>query len=303
MGRLVRERDGRQVSLGAEQVVGRSSWCRFQLSSTCVSGTHARIHWSGRAWVLQDLGSRNGTLCNDSVVNVGCHHRLKSGATLVFGDRSETWTLVDHAKPKVQLVPLDSGPSLTLERDPIPLPSEQKPLATVLCRDSGWHLEYGGKCRALSDGMVVVVEGRAMVFEDPALAQLTPQLAERPLPLSLVELRFEVSMDEEEVDLTLSLPEGPRRLPRRACFYLAMILARSRLDDTAKGVEEPGWVPIARLLRDIPEYQSSLHLNVDVFRLRHSLSTSNVLDASTVIERRRGQVRIGVERLVVARVT
>jgi hypothetical protein len=47
----------------------------------------------------------------------------------------------------------------------------------------------------------------------------------------------------------------------------------------------------------IPEYTSQMHLNVEIFRLRRLLSAAGFVDAGGIIERRRGQLRIGVERI------
>ncbi|MBX3251240.1 MAG: diguanylate cyclase [Myxococcales bacterium] len=60
---------GRRVPLGNEPVViGRSSRCEVQIDQESVSRNHARIAFDGRAYLVRDLGSTNGTYVNDELV-------------------------------------------------------------------------------------------------------------------------------------------------------------------------------------------------------------------------------------------
>ena len=56
--------------------IGRSSSAEVQLEDGQVSRRHAQIVWDGHAWLVRDLGSRNGT-------RVGAVH---AGAGLALGD-------------------------------------------------------------------------------------------------------------------------------------------------------------------------------------------------------------------------
>ena len=55
----------KEHTLGAETRIGRSPRCEISLSQPGVSGFHARILRDGSRWVLEDTGSKNGTLVND----------------------------------------------------------------------------------------------------------------------------------------------------------------------------------------------------------------------------------------------
>lgn len=57
---------GRRYQLQGEDdyIVGRRSDCRIFVPDMRVSRQHARIHWENGAWMLEDLGSNNGTFVN-----------------------------------------------------------------------------------------------------------------------------------------------------------------------------------------------------------------------------------------------
>ena len=50
-----------------EYKVGRGKDCHLVVNNPFVSRDHTRIRWNGTVWVLQDMGSANGTFLNDSV--------------------------------------------------------------------------------------------------------------------------------------------------------------------------------------------------------------------------------------------
>jgi pSer/pThr/pTyr-binding forkhead associated (FHA) protein len=54
---------------GPRFVIGRQAGCQLRPSSDLVSRQHAAIEVEGDAVILRDLGSRNGTLCNDRPVS------------------------------------------------------------------------------------------------------------------------------------------------------------------------------------------------------------------------------------------
>ena len=298
MGRLQRERDGLGFVLGPEQVVGRSSSCLLRLSDEAVSSVHAQISWNGRGWQLRDLGSRNGTMVDGNALSSGENYAFSDGSTVAFGTASELWQLVESGPPMARLVPLDGGPPIMLIDNIAVLPDQEHPLASVyLCGDT-WVLEQDGCTRSLQCDELLLLEGRALRFEAPAALTGTREL---PASFLAIGLEFKVSSDEEHVELTLLCPGSRRTLPQRSCYYLALTLARQRLDDTEAGVSDPGWVHVDRLLRMIPEYQTAVHLNVDVHRLRKQLSSEQVLDPGSIIERRPGQLRIGVSHLRIVR--
>jgi DNA-binding NtrC family response regulator len=77
------DRGREAVSDGAELVVGTLSGCDLVLADPTASRHHLRVTASGRAFVVEDLGSTNGTTVNGVAVERAF---LRSGATLGAGE-------------------------------------------------------------------------------------------------------------------------------------------------------------------------------------------------------------------------
>jgi len=78
--------DGRRFEhevAGEALVIGRSSRADLALADRAMSREHARIQRSDDGWVLQDLGSHNGTRLNEAIVEGA--QRLRDGDTISLG--------------------------------------------------------------------------------------------------------------------------------------------------------------------------------------------------------------------------
>jgi hypothetical protein len=75
---------GHVLELTDGAVLGRAETAQVRLLDVAVSSQHARISRVGRAWVLSDLGSTNGTLLNE--VPVEGEARLQAGDVLTLGN-------------------------------------------------------------------------------------------------------------------------------------------------------------------------------------------------------------------------
>jgi hypothetical protein len=82
---------GERIPLLAVSRIGRDGENDIILNDTFVSADHARLSWSGRGWVLEDLGSTNGTRVNGKQIRRAA--RIKPGDLIEFG------------RVKVKLVP------------------------------------------------------------------------------------------------------------------------------------------------------------------------------------------------------
>ncbi len=60
---------GTVFDLHGETTVGRAPGCGVVIDDQRVSKLHARLYPSGGRWAVEDLGSTNGTLLNDGVVD------------------------------------------------------------------------------------------------------------------------------------------------------------------------------------------------------------------------------------------
>jgi len=74
---------GQVFELQTETTIGRASDCAVVIDDARVSKVHARIFERDNRWMVEDLGSTNGTLVNDHVLdhpeNVGPGDRIQVG--------------------------------------------------------------------------------------------------------------------------------------------------------------------------------------------------------------------------------
>jgi predicted component of type VI protein secretion system len=78
--------DGQAIPLADGMLLGRSETCPARLPAPSVSREHAVVRRMGDRWSVEDLGSRNGTLVNDTRLTVGIPHVLRHGDRLVLGE-------------------------------------------------------------------------------------------------------------------------------------------------------------------------------------------------------------------------
>lgn len=75
---------GRRFFLGGQEcLVGRRADCHIWVPDQRVSRTHARIRRAGDGWVIEDLGSNNGTYVNGKRISL---ERLSVGDEIVIAD-------------------------------------------------------------------------------------------------------------------------------------------------------------------------------------------------------------------------
>ncbi len=70
---------GREYTLGDECLLGRSPNCQIYIGDLTVSRQHARIQKTDRGYIIEDLGSGNGTFINDRRVT---QHLLQNSDTV-----------------------------------------------------------------------------------------------------------------------------------------------------------------------------------------------------------------------------
>jgi serine phosphatase RsbU (regulator of sigma subunit)/pSer/pThr/pTyr-binding forkhead associated (FHA) protein len=67
---------------GQELVIGRSTSCDLSVSDRFLSRQHARMYRSGDEWLIEDLGSRNGTFVNGERISMPA--RVHAGDTIAM---------------------------------------------------------------------------------------------------------------------------------------------------------------------------------------------------------------------------
>lgn len=287
------------VVLAARHLVGRSRAMNTVISDPAISGQHAVIRWDGSAWVLRDLGSRNGTARNDDPAPSGDDVRLHPGDVITFGGKV-TATFVSDGEPAP--VAMCDGDIVEGDGDLLALPSPEDPQAIVTWDDAGrWMVLRGEQTEPTHDGAVIEVGGRRWTLSLPETLTGTQQ-ATAEQSVDQLGVRFGVSADEEYVEVTVSVGGTTTALKPRAQHYLLLTLARQRISDDQAGMAEAeqGWVyseQLEKMLR-----ASSNQVYVTIHRLRKEFAQFAVLDTTEIIQRRATtrQVRIGTARLAVA---
>lgn len=87
-GSDTRLRPGAVLSLQPEMTVGSQAGNDLVVLDRYVSGRHARLHWDGISWWVEDLNSTNGTFVNQQRLAPGAPQALAASAVLTFGDVS-----------------------------------------------------------------------------------------------------------------------------------------------------------------------------------------------------------------------
>ncbi|MDZ7733590.1 MAG: FHA domain-containing protein [Acidimicrobiia bacterium] len=80
------EQKGRSYEIGSELTVGRAAGCRVTVDDTYVSQLHARVYASDGGYMVEDLGSTNGTYLN--------RERVSGSLVMRPGDRLQVGNTV-----------------------------------------------------------------------------------------------------------------------------------------------------------------------------------------------------------------
>lgn len=281
------------------QVMGRAPSCRIYDADAHVSGVHAELRWDGARWLVEDLGSRNGTWLAGTRLRPRSPTVVTAGARIALGRPENAW-LVESDEPPAPMAERQDGAVVLALDDCLALPDQDEPEVTVyLSHEGGWLMDTPEGAQRVRSGHVVTVRGEAWTLLLPEAYLQTLSLdAQVPLPRTVhLDLVVFPGLDQAEA----TVQHGVRAMPigRRSGHQLLRLLVEARLADRAAGrsPHEEGWrdqVEVARTLGMQPNA-----LNVAIHRLRRSFSAAGVEEAAGVVERRphQGQLRLGITEL------
>jgi hypothetical protein len=291
---------GQRIMLRTLHAFGRHPIaCRTVLPCPDVSQIHALLRWNQHRWEILDQ-SRNGTFADEQRLPSGTWLPLAEGCELAMGEAPEAqWSVADLAPPADCLLPLrGDAPPLALRPQGMFVPSVSQPEVHVHCQDNrSWMLEDLRGVSPLEDG--AIVHTSAMDWEVVLCPDLTSTQDTRRHPAAArgpeATLHFELSQDEEHARLRVEIGGRCIDLGERIHHYSLATLARLRLRDAERGLDShaQGWVSIAELARMLGVDPS--YVNIQIFRARHQLANAlpQGTEAPLLIERRRGEVRLG----------
>lgn len=261
------------------------------LPAVNVSLIHACMRWSDQQWTLTDQ-SRNGCFVNGQRLTKDHPTPLNLGDEIRFGHLdADPWRVDDLAEPADLLLPLCLGLKTITLKAFQNLPDDEHPKACLYrAPNRQWVKETSDGVVNLNDGDLVTVDGAAWRL----VCSLEPPDTLAPSALVTC-MKFQTSLDEEHVFLTLTRGRSTLELGERSHHYLLLLLARQRLADTALGFDanSQGWIDFDQLVGMLR--QDKAHLNIQIFRLRKQFeqAVSQGLIDQGFIERRRGGVRLG----------
>jgi hypothetical protein len=305
VGTLERMDTGERLTLRSRVVIGRSAACELRVDDPRVSSEHASLGWTGSAWEVRDLGSKNGTFVGERRLAAGERISLLPGDKLTLGapgPRALALVLADAAGPVASARHVQTDVVRAASAGLIVLPDDENPLASVVEQDDGsWAVEVAGVARLAADRETLVVNGEAWTLDLPEHSSSTAEGDGGAATLSTIALRFEVSRNEERVDITVVCPDRDIQLRSRSHHYLLVTLARARLAEATEPPVERGWLEREELCRMLAI--DELRLNVEVCRARKQFSALGIQGAATIVDRRMGsgRIRLGVERVDVRR--
>jgi hypothetical protein len=306
MAILERSETQLRAVLLSRHLVGRSSLAHLRLNEPNVSGEHAVLSWNGHQWELHDLGSRNGTTVDGRRLTPGERVVVTRGALIGFAT-SNFWRLVDDGPPVALARPLDGGEPVCADHELIALPSADAPEVTVYRDAVGeWVVERDGETERTADGREVSAGGLRFTLHLPDVVASTWDAESMAPSLDRVRLRFNVSRDEEFIEVTVLTGGKSIELGARAHHAVLLALARARRQDQEEASKAPaasrlpetshGWLYLEELADSLRLDEP--HLNVAVYRCRQQLAGAGVAGAAGIIERRKGtrQLRLGVSQ-------
>lgn len=281
--------------VSARLLVGRSPSCTLRLDKKYVSGEHATLSWTGWAWEIRDLGSRNGTFVDGSRIEPGHPVPIHAGSRIGFGDPDEVFELSDAEPPGALALDLAGGQVAAARDNLLVLPDESAPELSIYQDNVGAWIAEGtdGETSVVIDQAVVQAGGRSWRLQLPFVTEGTPLVDMRPT-LESISLRFGVPLNEEQVELTVIHRGVEIPLEPREHGYVLLTLARARLEDQKLAPDQRGWRDRDRLQRMLRMDANAL--NVAIHRARQQVLAAGIDGGAGIVQVQRGQRRLGTDR-------
>lgn len=279
-----------------------------------ISKIHAVIEWTDQKWHIRNFG-RNNTWVDQKKLEPTHSQTLKIGQTIRFADpQFEGWVIKNLDPPCDLLIGLNEY-SITQNLSHFTLlPNEEAPLAALFfCQVSKqWLLEGRNNLSTEQDKSDVGLidnqqtvslehfQWRMMLINDePQTVNLSPH----PFSPHQCTFNFDVSLDEEHIQLNLDQQGETIDFGGRSHHYLLLHLARIKARHAREGIDinNQGWIGNDQLERELGI--DNAHINIQIFRARKQLAHAfpNTVDLASLLERRRGSIRFNCAHAIITK--
>lgn len=277
------------VYLKPVHIFGRDpSSADYVLKSDSCSRMHSVVRWQNGLWMLTDE-SRNGCFVNGKRIEKGRGISLNRGDIISFtSDGKEQWQFENEQKPNPVLISEDNSDFIELQTLNI-LPNERESECQILKQGDEWAYESGEDSHLIEDGFRLQMGGKTWSFHPNELVQET-KFYDNTLTAKPPKLTFNVSRNEEHVQLIFHCEGKSFDLGHKTHHYLLLEMARHQLQDDAENEAELGWMSNDLLLHNLRIDLN--HLNIQIFRAREAIRKCSRNWGQQLIDRRRGEIRL-----------
>ena len=272
-----------------------------------VSKIHAVIAWTGDEWLIRCLAT-NGTWLDRSQLPADTPTPIKEGQTIGFsGPENASFIIESLDEPKDLLLPVSQHSDAIVLEDYHLLPDEN--LASAACFycniSNGWVLDV----KRDDEHEKIALKHQEDVTVGNHHWQLF--LADKLSPTKLLNTVnntvddftwvFDVSANEENVELRLQKGKKVIELGERSHYYLLMQLARHKHEHLEQGAtnEAAGWVSKGLLEMELGLNES--HLNIQLHRACKQLAEyfSFTPEKPDTLLRKRGQLKLCCNHFII----
>ena len=297
------------VYLKSYHTLGRNpKKCDTCLIQKDISNIHASIRWEGSHWIIYDHSSKNGTYIIQKNIPRIKSIKLTPEMIIRFGGFPDAcWKVIDLDPPVPCLVAsADNRKIIKLESHNV-FPDKDNPEVTIISPEPGrWRLEKDDTIEFLSNDEILEIGSdfwrcRNLFLEDSTIDNtgINPVTA---ISLSELQYTFKVSLDEENVTITILSDTEKFELGDKAHHYLLVTLARQKIKDGKCDwpSTEHGWISMDEITQMLD--MNKEHINVQIHRAREQIKELASIDHPQfyyldVIERKTGKIRLGISKI------
>lgn len=269
-----------------------------------VSRIHAVVEWRNNQWLIRDL-SNNGTWINSHKLVKDSPHKLNVGDKIFFASgESHCFAIQNLSPPQNMLLAIgQNGEQVTalpiILADGNLLPNEDNPeiaLFYVPSKDQ-WYKELlidtDGSAYPVANSDLLYFNHQKWQLKLIPLTENTVLMAKAKLSVHQIKYRFNLSLDEENTELTVTTDDENFYLANKAHHYLTLSLARHRDEDAKQGIDadSQGWRLPKTLTKELG-YDITL-FNTHVCRAKQQFRDmlDGACDGDELIERKGKKIR------------